>query len=581
MPPTETQVKTSLALGIEYLSRLSRRIRRPDGTLQLPPETDLVVSHDSPGVALTRIVPKNNGQVRGGPETNSTTGIALPVLKMKGHPSDDFDYIIVGVPEHGGVTNIVTSGPTLNDDTWIFEQTGDYTFKYLVTPPPSSGSTPPFVPYLAVDSSWSVKYKSTWSESGAFSPRYQIAVKKLSGRVLGGVLAWDNFAVVPETTQSYTVVVDQAGEQPEYRSATSFHTTRYHKNLSMANRHLALYSGNPVIQKQLPYLDNFWRQFSDVEGQEAAETVNRIVDEDLYDGLWGWGGDRGTPRATQTLDSPSWLKGADTFYDPDLYSKLFPLDVARAPYLSHAAGSAGNLAYRNLAWSKSPQLRIHTALHHLWARADTETARNWLKTVIWDQTGIKKTGRPAVPGLPVAPEIPGIPGRGGITNDAYKGNWLAVWLCAVTVLEAYLQRVGDLNNRLAEVQGWADQAADSVIKAQVPASGMFQDHTLGVSNARNYVPVDREIARNYRPLRQVIDHPVRRIGDHCCRSDRRSSNGVQGGVESGDSRSGAALAVRHQPARYINRYGAVASDSAQVHRGGRGGGAGPGRSCSE
>ncbi len=102
-----------------------------------------------------------------------------------------------------------------------------------------------------------------------------------------------------------------------------------------------------------------------------------------------------------------------------------------------------------------------------------------------------------------------------------------------------------------------------------------------VSNARNYVPVDREIARNYRPLRQVIDHPVRRIGDHCCILDVRSSNGVQGGVESGDSRSGAALAVRHQPARYINWYGAVARDSAQVHRGGRGGGSGPGRSCSE
>ena len=83
---------------------------------------------------------------------------------------------------------------------------------------------------------------------------------------------------------------------------------------------------------------------------------------------------------------------------------------------------------------------------------------------------------------------------------------------------------------------------------------------------------DMSNARNYRPLRQVIDHPVRQIGDHCCSLDVRSSDGVQGGVESGDSRSGAALAVRHQPARYINWYGAVASDSAQVHRGGRGGG---------
>ena len=33
----------------------------------------------------------------------------------------------------------------------------------------------------------------------------------------------------------------------------------------------------------------------------------------------------------------------------------------------------------------------------------------------------------------------------------------------------------------------------------------------------------------------MIDHPVRRNGDHCCSLDVRSSDGVQGGVESGDS----------------------------------------------
>ena len=390
MPPTEVQVKNSLDLGIEYLSRMSRRIRRPDGMLKLPSETRLAVSHDSPGVALTRIIPKNNGQIQGGPETVSTTGVALPMLKMKGDPANDFDYIIVGIPGHGGVANIVTSGPTLDGDTWTFEQTGDYRFRRDEVD----------------DSVWSVKYKSVWSNSGSFLPRYQISIRKIYDSVLG-VLAWDNFAVVPETTQSYTIVVDQTGEQPDYRAPTSFHTTRYHKNLSMANRHLALYSGNPVIQRQLPYLDNFWRQFSDVEGQKAADAAMQIIDEDLYDGLWGWGGDRETPRSIQTLWPPPWLNAADTIYDPELYSKLFPLDVARAPYLSHTASSVGNLAYRNLAWSKSPQLRIHAALHHLWARADTGTAWRWLKTVIWDGTGIKKTGKPPVPGMPVLPKIPG------------------------------------------------------------------------------------------------------------------------------------------------------------------------------
>ena len=72
-----------------------------------------------------------------------------------------------------------------------------------------------------------------------------------------------------------------------------------------------------------------------------------------------------------------------------------------------------------------------------------------------------------------------MPDRSGLTVDAYKGNWLAVWICAVTVLEAYLQRVGDPNSHLTEVREWADQAADSVIKAQVPASGLFADDSLG------------------------------------------------------------------------------------------------------
>ena len=65
MAPTNTQVRNSLAIGIEYLSRMSRRIRRPDGILQIPPEADLAVSHDSPGVALTRVIPKNNGPSSG------------------------------------------------------------------------------------------------------------------------------------------------------------------------------------------------------------------------------------------------------------------------------------------------------------------------------------------------------------------------------------------------------------------------------------------------------------------------------------------------------------------------------------
>ena len=469
MALTEEQVKDSIALGIEYLSRLLRRIRRPDGTLQLMPETDLAVSHDSPGIALTRVIPKNNGQVQGGPETISTTGVALPVLKMQGDLLIDFDCLVIGVPDHGGVTNILSSGPTLEGDTWTFEQTGDYTFKVpgpVVLP---SGDAlglpirPSEIQPLVDESSWSVRYKSTWSASSAFPPKFQISVKKISGPERGGVLAWDNFAVVPESTQDYVMVVGQEGEQPQYRSPTSFHTTRYHKNIAMANRHLALHSGNRRVQQQLPFLENFWRQFSAVPGQEAADPADRIIDADLYDGLWGWGGDRETPIYIDQF--PPWLIAPDTFYDPDLYARLFPMDVARAPYQSHAASKIGNLGYREVVWGGSPQLRTHVAIHQLNALADTEAAWQWLNTVAWDGVGIRRTGYPN--------------GPAGMSVDSYKGNWLAIWLCGVTLLEAYLSRTGDPNGHLPRVKELSDEAAVAVLKAQVQTSGVFRDNTFG------------------------------------------------------------------------------------------------------
>ena len=456
MTPTARKVRDSLDLGIEYLSRMSRTIRRPDGVLRLPPETDLAVSHDSPGMPLTRVVPFNSGQVVGGPERVSITGVDLPVLKMKGHPSLDFSYFVIGVPDHGGVTNIVSSGPTRADDTWTFEQTADYRFDILGVE----------------DSVWSVKYKSTWSATSSFPPNYQISIRKESGRQYGGFLVWDNFAIVPENTQDYVLVVDQEGEQPLYRSPTAFHTTRYHKNLWMASRHLALYSGNQLMQSRLPGLNRFWRQFSAIRGQEAPELEKRIIEYDLYDGLFGWGGDRDslfveshrTPEVAQRLD---WLTLGKTFYDPKLYSRLFPLDLARAPYQSHAASLTGNLLYLELVWLLSPQLKCHRALQKLWANADSEGAWELLNSVAWDGHGIQSTADPN--------DLIAI----GTTVDAYKGNWLALWLCAVTVLEAYLSRVGDPNGHLAEVEQWADEAATSVLLAQVPGDGVFVDSVHG------------------------------------------------------------------------------------------------------
>ena len=235
---------------------------------------------------------------------------------------------------------------------------------------------------------------------------------KLRGTDNGGVLAWDNFAVVPETSHQCTIVVDQSGEQPADRAPTTIHTTRYHKNLSMATRHLALYSGNSLMRKNSPHLDNFWRQFSNVPGQSPPEVDKRIINQDLYDGLRGWGGDRETSPYVDLI--PPWIIIPDTFYDPALYPNLFRLDVGRAPYRSHAASEVGNCSYREGMWIASPQMRVHAALQQLWGLADPRAAWQWLSTIIWDGAGIKHTG---------------YPGRiGGLILDGYKGNWLAVWL---------------------------------------------------------------------------------------------------------------------------------------------------------
>ena len=381
----------------------------------------------------------------------------MPTLKMSGHLSRDFDLRIIGIPGHGLVSNINIVGPTLSGDTWTCDQLGEYSFN------PPEGTPADHVP--GYESVWMVRYRCTWSNSGAFEPRYELAVRKVSGPLLGGLLAWDNFAVVPEDSENFVTIVDQTGNEPSYRSPTSFHTTRYHKNLWMASRHLALATGNRLMASHLPYLAEWWRQFSAIPGQEAPDPGKRIIDHDLYDGLWGWGGDREVPIYADI--TPPWLASAKTFYDPSLYPLLFPLDVARAPYQSHTASPAGNLLYREFFWNHSPQLRAHVALNQLWTLADTESAWVWLNTISWDQVGIRRTGFPGM--------------QHGFNLDSYKGNWLAVWLCAVTVMESYLQKTGDPNGHLPDIRAWADQAVESVIKAQMPADGVHQDDVIGLN----------------------------------------------------------------------------------------------------
>ena len=456
MAVTEAQIEKSFDLGVEYLSRLTRRIRRPNRVLQLPPETPFAVLHDGPGIPLTRIVPLNDGEVRAGPQSIGETGVSLPILKMKGDPTRDFALAVVGVPGNGDVTNQVTLGPTREGDTWTFEQTADYKFRV----------------FSVDDSVWSVKYKSIWSATNSFPPRFQISVRKEHGRVLDGVLAWDNFAVVPESTQDYVVVVDQFGEQPLYRAPTAFHTTRYHKNIAMTMRSLALRAGNQLMRSTNPYLTNFWRQFSAVPDQETANVQKRIINYDLYDGLFGWGGDRDNlfveslrpPQRAQQLD---WLMLSQTFYDPKLYPRFFPPDVSRVPYQSRASSPIGNLVYRETVWRNSPQLRCHQALHVLWADANSESAWEILNRVAWDGHGIRSTADPN--------DLIQV----GLTVDAYKGNWLSMWLCAVTVLESYLARDGDPNRHLSTVRQWADEAVTSVIRAQVPSDGRYTDLFVG------------------------------------------------------------------------------------------------------
>ena len=133
MTAISDQIRTELELGCEYLSRLPRRIRRPDETLQPPTETELAVSHDAPGIPLTRIIPKEGSEVQGGPETISTTRVPLPQLNMRGRP-EAFDYLILSVPGHGTVISSAPLGPTLNGDIWKFEQAGEFTFKAPARP---------------------------------------------------------------------------------------------------------------------------------------------------------------------------------------------------------------------------------------------------------------------------------------------------------------------------------------------------------------------------------------------------------------------------------------------------------------
>ena len=183
MPATKTQVENAIDTGIKALRTLVREIERPDGG---------ALMMDGPALPISRVIPKQGGTASSRGFTNKT-GLRLSKLTV----SPPYDLLTPGAPD-GGLGSgsevkveslgrgIITEGTHR-----LYWEEYKYTFKYRG----------------AKDSEWQVRYEARFGGSAgdAFENKSQAKMrcKYVVSPVHGGVLALDDFAVVPKSS-SYT-----------------------------------------------------------------------------------------------------------------------------------------------------------------------------------------------------------------------------------------------------------------------------------------------------------------------------------------------------------------------------------------
>ena len=361
---TSENVLHAINSGLHFAARLvkERKIASFEAIeAPVPSIEGWAICHETPGVPFTRVIPVGASVVQPHPtETDDRSGVALAKLQMK--DVSGIQYLHPGIEDECEM-EWVSDGPvTQNLETGVYDYSHQTRYKFFNT----DGN---------LDGQWLFTYISSWPDGLPTPPTYRMHITEEVAPVSGGVLAWDDYGVIPSGANDFTFL-DQSAPLPDYRHITQLYPGRYHRALSMWAREFAMWGEGRLIAGKLQGMDEFAKDFKidgNLEKPERTENVlvvgpaavgYSLAEElerpehfaDLLDPMWGWHYDY--------FDDPgrewAWIMTPVVMYDAYILESL-PRGLAHYPYTSRASFSVFTAGYLASIWQFSPMRKALTA----------------------------------------------------------------------------------------------------------------------------------------------------------------------------------------------------------------------------
>ena len=254
----------------------------------------------------------------------------------------------------------------------------------------------------------------------------------------GGVLALDNFAIVPQAETYQDVFIKEttaASPVVDYCLPAGIYPLRYQRNSTQILRSIALWNGNTDNVRLANEIMKFPSSFG--------------VEMSLYDGFFSWRhDDSGDNTSDPRYGSARWLEGDGVFHDNEVYPIAWR-GLAHFPYKSHTSAVDVRFLYLNGSWPHSNLRHCLTAMHYLHAHEDINMARGLLGRAGFQAgSGVSRTSYVST--------------NWGYRTEAHMGFANCAFLAASCMLHRYAEFQGD-DTIKAQAKVWADDAAQILV----------------------------------------------------------------------------------------------------------------------
>ena len=455
--PNTSDVVHAINSGMHFAARLIKeRMVASSQTVEAPvPSTpSWAICHETPGIPLTRIIPEGGSTVRAhATATDNRSGVALKKLQMR--DVSGITYLHPGVEDECEMA-LVQRGTVIRvSGTNAYNYSHKTRYKFLN----ANGD---------LDGQWLFTYTSSWEAGLPVPPTYRMHITEEVAPASGGVLAWDDYGVIPDGASNFKLL-ELSAPLPNYRHVTQLYPGRYHRALSMWAQEFSMWGEGKLMKDKLQGMRNFASHFR-IDGNVSQP--DHFMD--ILDPFWGWHYDLFRDRFPDS--EWIWVLNPRAMYDAFIVNNL-PRGLAHYPYKSRASIAAYRDPYLVGAWHYSPMRKALTACDLLNQKGEEGIGEAYALLNECDfQVGEGITRTVSVNGL-----IP-------TSVQAYKTVWLACFGIAACTLYTYARKTGARQSVVDAAKRWAEGVAEILLKIQIDDNGKYTDSDEGDGLGEVYRP---------------------------------------------------------------------------------------------